>query len=289
MKNTIVMTLLLTLLVGACQTGKKQSGITIGEKTKVVSLNGTLTEILCTLGFEKNISGVDVTSTFPATLANVPKLGHTRNLAAEGLISMQPDIVFAAEGEIKPELLQQLNAAGVQLIQFKMPENATESVQLIKKMADTLGVSEKSGKIIAGIDTDIQQIKAVQPAPKVLFIYARGAGMLMVAGEKTPIQGMIQLSGGENAVNGFEDFKPLSTEILVKSNPDIILLFDSGLGSIGGPQGLLSIPGVAATNAGKNKAFIAMDGQYLNGFGPRTGAAALELNKAILQLSSPKQ
>lgn len=286
MKNYTVITLLLTILLGACQTEKKQSGITIGEKTKVVSLNGTLTEILCTLGFEKNISGVDVTSTFPATLSKVPKLGHTRNMAAEGLISMKPDIVFAAEGELKPEMLQQLSASGVQLIQFKTPVNAEESVQLIQKMADTLNVGEKAEDIIAGIKTELQKISVPQPAPKVLFIYARGAGMLMVAGEKTPIQGMIQLAGGENAVSGFEDFKPLSTEILVKSNPDIILLFDSGLGSVGGPQGLLSIPGVTATNAGKNKAFIAMDGQYLNGFGPRTGAAALELNKTFLQLSS---
>lgn len=286
MKNYTAITLLLTILLGACQTEKKQSGITIGEKTKVVSLNGTLTEILCTLGFEKNISGVDVTSTFPATLSKVPKLGHTRNMAAEGLISMKPDIVFAAEGELKPELLQQLSASGVQLIQFKTPVNAEESIQLIQKIADTLNVGDKAGDIIAGIKTELQKISVPQPTPKVLFIYARGAGMLMVAGEKTPIQGMIQLAGGDNAVSGFEDFKPLSTEILVKSNPDIILLFDSGLGSIGGPQGLLSIPGVAATNAGKNKAFIAMDGQFLNGFGPRTGAAALELNKAFLQLSS---
>jgi len=42
---------------------------------------------------------------------------------------------------------------------------------------------------------------------------------------------------------------------------------------------LLKVPGVANTNAGKNKKVISMDGQLLTGFGPRLGKAALELSQ----------
>jgi len=61
----------------------------------------------------------------------------------------------------------------------------------------------------------------------------------------------------------------------------VILLFNSGLKSLGGVKGLLQIPGVAETNAGKNKAVITMDGALLSGFGPRVGKAAAHLNQLL--------
>jgi len=63
----------------------------------------------------------------------------------------------------------------------------------------------------------------------------------------------------------------------------VILLFDSGLASLGGIDGLLAVPGVAQTTAGKNKAIISLDGGLISNFGPRTGEAALALNKALAE------
>ncbi|RYE25552.1 MAG: hemin ABC transporter substrate-binding protein, partial [Sphingobacteriales bacterium] len=123
--------------------------------------------------------------------------------------------------------------------------------------------------------------------PNVLFIYARGAGTLMVAGDHTYPNSMIKLSGGKNAITGFEDFKPLTAEALVAANPDVILMFDSGLQSLGGADGLMQIPGLAQTNAGKKKQVIEMDGQYLTGFGPRTGEAIATLSKKLNEVSIP--
>src|SRR5690606_3623027 len=113
--------------------------------------------------------------------------------------------------------------------------------------------------------------------PSVLFIYARGTGTMMVAGEDSQVESVIKLAGGKNAVSGFKDFKPLTAESLVKANPDIILLFDSGYESLGGYSGLLNVPGIQETKAGANKNFVAMDGQFLTGFGPRLGQAVTEL------------
>ena len=103
----------------------------------------------------------------------------------------------------------------------------------------------------------------------------------MVAGDNTPMKAMIELAGAQNAATGFEEFKPLTSEGMVASNPDVILLFDDGLQSLGGIDGLLAVPGVAQTTAGRNKAVIEMDGQLLTGFGPRTGQALSELATKI--------
>ena len=104
---------------------------------------------------------------------------------------------------------------------------------------------------------------------------------MMVAGEGTQIEKIIQLAGGENAVSGFTEFKPLTAEALVAANPDVILLFDSGLSSLGGADMLLGMPGVKETEAGRNKKIVEMDGQLLTGFSQRLGQAILELSEKI--------
>src|SRR5690606_35025935 len=132
-------------------------------------------------------------------------------------------------------------------------------------------------KVIQELEQDLRGIPAASAPKKILFVYARGTGTMMVAGENTSVDKIIGLSGNKNAVTGFKDFKPLTTEALVAANPDAILLFNSGMESISGVEGILQVPGVAMTNAGKNRKIIAMDGLYLTGFGPRVGKAIVEL------------
>ena len=91
------------------------------------------------------------------------------------------------------------------------------------------------------------------------------------------------MAGGQNAITEFEDYKPLTPESLIKGNPDVILLFTSGLESLGGVDGLLKIQGVSQTNAGKNKKVIALDGALISGFGPRVGEGAAALNAELVK------
>jgi iron complex transport system substrate-binding protein len=114
-----------------------------------------------------------------------------------------------------------------------------------------------------------------------LFIYARGAGTMLVSGTGTSLDAIIRLAGAQNAVSGFSDFKPLSAESLVAADPDVILMFSSGLQSMGGIEGLLKVPGIVQTTAGKNKKIITMDGELLSGFGLRLPQAVRELHDKI--------
>ena len=58
---------------------------------------------------------------------------------------------------------------------------------------------------------------------------------------------------------------------------------ESGLKSIGGVEGLLKLPGIAQTPAGRNQRIISIDGLFLSGFGVRSGKAALALFQAIYE------
>lgn len=285
MKNTLSTLLFIPLacfLFGACQgdvndTTNQVEDVQPTKEYKLISLNGSLTEILYSIGMEKHIIGVDVTSTFPKEVESLPKVGHISSLQAEGLIALGATHIVCEAGALKKELHQQLTSTGIEIVEFERDISVDGTKQLIRDVADFFN-KEVPQAMFNYIDESLRQISPISPPPTVLFIYGRSAGNLMVAGENTPLEKIIELSGAVNAVTGFEDFKPLSNEVLISANPDYILMFDSAPSSLNGLEGILEIPGIKETTAGKNKNFIFLDGQLLSGFGPRVGEAARTLN-----------
>lgn len=272
--------LFLTFLMLAGFRGEAQLRTT--SSTRIVSGDGTLSEILWALGLGKNIVGVDVTSTFPESLTKLPKIGHNRTISAEGVIALKPDIVVLTDKSmIKPEVASQLRQTGIQVVIFKQEFSAEGAKKLIRDVADEFGIPTKATPILKRLESDLSMLPKKSVSKKVLFIYARGTGTLMVSGEGTAVDRMIRLSGNLNAAQGFSEFKPLTPEALLAANPDVLLLFDSGLSSVGGIDGLLKVPGIAHTAAGKNRKIVTMDGLLLMGFGPRTGQAATELANKV--------
>ncbi|KOS06950.1 ABC transporter substrate-binding protein [Flavobacterium akiainvivens] len=290
-KITSLLAAILVLATVSCKNegAKPAEGETTAKDTivkndvsRIVSLNGAVTEVIAALGHEKNIVGVDVTSTYPESVKTTAKdLGHVAHgVSIEGIMELKPTIIFGTEKDLTPDLTAKIKASGVKAVIFKQEFTKDGAKKLIADVAKELG-HEDIKAVQDKIDTDLAGVTKPEKAPKVLFIYARGANMLMVSGSGTPIEAMIQLAGGENAITGFADYKPLTPEAVVTANPDYILLFDSGAQSVNGEAGVLKLPGVDKTNAGKNKKIITMDGGLLTNFGPRTGEAAKALNALL--------
>src|SRR5690606_35083498 len=85
------------------------------DSAKIVSTNGTLSEILVALGMESHIVGVDVASTYPPSLQEKPKIGHNRDISAEGVLALGPNLVLGINEVIRPEVADQIRASGVKL------------------------------------------------------------------------------------------------------------------------------------------------------------------------------
>lgn len=285
MKKLSLLAVLFLLLLNGCKSSTQEdTSVSVEEGEKIVSLNGTITEVLYELGLKDQIVGVDITSVYPTDLMDVPRLGHISQIKAEGIIALSPDVVLAKKNEFDAQLKEQLEAADIKVVLLEQEYTADGTADFINAIAKAVQREDAAAPLIEKVKEEMAQIETIENPPLVLFIYARGAGNMMVAGENTQMQSIIRLAGGENTVSGFEDFKPLSTEVLVEANPDAILMFESGKRSLNGEEGILEIPGMLETTAGKNKNIIAMDGLYLSGFGPRLGAAAYELNQKLKAL-----
>ncbi len=281
---------ILPLLMGftACQQ-QVESGTEVSQSAtsyrRIISLSGAITETLFVLGQGDKIVGVDVTSTYPEVTTDLPQLGHVSQLNAEAMLALQPDLIIAEAKDQAIPQLSQLQQSGIEILFVENNYTLDAPIQMAEKLAEVLEKEEMLTFVKKDLEDQQRQLVQIKEqstsSPKVLFIYARGKGSLMVAGTNTPAAAMINIAGGQNAVTEFEGFKALSAEGLIAAQPDIILLFESGLQSLGGPSGLLQIPGLAETPAGKHQRFVTMDGLYLLGFTPRVGKAAVELAQAF--------
>ena len=273
-----------SLAISSCNIpGKQDSGNIEVDSLRIVSLNGTVSEILCDAGLEKQIVGVDVSSTYPISLKEVPKVGHNKKIPIEAVLALNPNIIIGTK-EVPKETVEQFRQAGMRVILVDQEYSIPGSRNMIKSITDSLKLKDKGDSILKRFDQDIQLVQAFEaenPKPKVLFIYARGTGTMMVGGNNTQVAKMIQLAGGLNVAKDFEEYKPLTPESLVNYNPDVILLFSSGLSSLGDKNGFMEVQGVKQTRAGKEGKIINMDGQLLSGFSPRLPNAIKELHTKI--------
>lgn len=289
----LIKTVAIALVVLATVSCKKEQNQTEENTTttdsvaktehRIVSLNGALTEIVSALGHKDEIVAVDVTSTYPEGIKeSAEDLGHVRSISIESIMALQPTLVLATREDISPELTEKIELSGITTYVFDREYSTYGAKKTIDEVANALE-SDNAKKLQDKMDADLAGLKTLTTAPKVLFIYARGAGTLMVSGKNTPVDKVIEIAGGTNAIQDFDDYKPLTPEALIKGNPDVILMFDSGIASLGGVDGVLKIQGIEKTNAGKNKNIIAMDGGLLSGFGPRLGEAATQLNNKLAE------
>ncbi len=254
--------------------------VTITDVSRIIPLNGDLAEIVWALGLGDDVVAVDLSATYPEEAKSKPSIGYQLQLSAEAILSFEPTVVLGNVGFVQPaEVIDQLKAAGVSVVQF----NPSTTIRL-RKVSQALGIPQVGEEMATKVDAEIAEAEAlvanVTDKPRVLFVLVRPEqGIQMVAGTQTSLEAIIPAAGAINAgaEAGITGYQPLTPESLITASPDIIILQEGGYEAVGGAEGLLQIPGIAETPAGKNQAFFAYDDQELLGLGPRTGELLKQL------------
>ena len=272
----VIVSLAATFIVSA-----NASEITTRDAQRIVAVGGAITEIVYALGLDDQLVGIDTTSFYPPqALKQKPNVGYMRQLAAEGVLGLNPDLILATEGSGPRETISILKEARVPVI--SIPERYSENglIERVEIIARHLGVERRGQCLIDAVKSDLAALhttrEKVRDRKRVMFVMSLAGGRAMVAGGNTAADEVISMSGGINAAEGFAGYKPLNDEAIVAARPDVILTMERGSGTLTS-DAVFSNPGLALTPAAANKAFIAMDGLYLLGFGPRTAAAARDL------------
>ena len=271
-------------------TDAEGKSVAITSSERIVSLNGSTTEILFALGVGDNVVGCDASSTYPKGVKEkLPSIGYQYGLNAEGILSLNPTLVIGRIDVRPPQVVQQLRMAGVTVLLLNEPRSFETAKQRLLTIGKAVGRGEKAEELTKTLDTDIKKLETKlasrkgQPKQKALFLYLRGTQTTLVLGADTAPGAMFDIIEAENAAGNIKGNKPMTAEAVIAAQPDVYVLFPTGLESVGGVDGLLKLPGLAHTPAGQNRRVVTLDGQYLSGFGPRCGRAALDLFQGIYE------
>lgn len=262
------------------------SRVAVKQTQRLVTLGGAVTEIVYALGRGEQVVGNDLSSTFPKDATQKPRVGYYRKISPEGVLALKPTKILAIKGIGPQTAVDQLGKVGIPIHYVDGSDGVEAATKRVREIGKLLGEEEKANALVVQMNKQLTTVKtrAAQHngmKPRVLFVYARGANVLMVSGKNTSADTMLKLAGAQNVMTEFERFKPLTPESVIKAAPDYIVIPAKGQQSVGGLDGVLKLPGVAQTPAGKHKQIIAVDDLKLLGFGPRYPDALVELQDKL--------
>ncbi|MBN8524158.1 MAG: ABC transporter substrate-binding protein [Planctomycetes bacterium] len=261
--------LIALLLVGIAMLGA-------GEPRRIVSIDPAVTETVFQFGHGGAVVATDMTSTWPAAAAALPKLGYIRQLNAEGIIAQRPDLVLTSD-KLQPRMvIEQLQQAGITVRELPGAADLPALRQRLLGVGEALGESAQAQRLYDGITARIDAVARRHPAggtgPRVLFILHLMGGDVVCGGSGTAADWLIRACGGRNGIDA-PGYKPVGAEALLAMRPDVVVAMSTG------PSGPMTrerivahhaLTGLAAVQSGR---VHLVDGTLMLGFGPRLGEA----------------
>lgn len=257
------------------------------QQQRIISAGANITEIIFSLGAEKSLVAVDLTSRKYAQQANIKQVGYHRQLSAEGLMSLNPTRLIGTE-EMGPEsTLKLLKASNVEVTKLPSGHTVEALEQRIDAIAAITGTQQKALQLKQQVEQSVKQLKknVLKNKPKVVFLMLNKDRPANIAGANTSVDEIIKLAGAINpAAKDHVSYKPISYEGIITMQPDYILVSDRAWASFGGKEQILEkLPLLVATPAGEKLQIIAVPSSALiGGLGLQSLTLAKQLNESFL-------
>lgn len=278
-----------TLLASACVLFSQATIAADALPQRWVSAGGAFSEWVVALGGESKLVGVDSTSQYPRSLRALPGIGYQRALAAEGILTLKPDILLGSNEMGPPPVLEQLKAAGVRIEMLSakpdlpsLQHTLTELGQLLGQPAHAQALMDGYRQRLRNHASGVAQAKQHATAPRVLMLLSHSGGNLQAAGKDTLAAWMIEQSGGQNLTT-HNGYKPVSNEAMLALDPQVIIFAGGKLDGEAARAALLAQnPVLAQTRAGREGRVMVIDPTLLvGGLGPRVPDALDTLSAAF--------
>jgi iron complex transport system substrate-binding protein len=252
--------------------------VAIADTSRIVSIGGSITEILYALGLQQKIVAVDTTSLFPpAALQEKPNVGYMRQLSAEGVLALAPTLVLALQGSGPKETIDVLETSKIPFVAVPDKFSGAGIVEKIRVVAQSSAAPERGECLVRRVGDELATLDGmraqIRRRLKVAFVLSLAGNRPMIAGRATAADGIIGLAGATNAFADFDGYKLVNDEAIIGAKPEAVLVMQRGEHGLSA-ETVFAQPALAMTPAAERKAFVSMDGLYLLGFGPR---AAREL------------
>lgn len=247
---------------------------------RVVSLGGSVTEIVFGLGQGHRLVADDASSMYPEAARKLPRVGYYRAVPLEGVVAQNPDLVLASENAGPPKVLARLSSLGLVVEQVSDKPTVDSLYKRIGQVAQALNVTNHGQDLIVKIRKDVASAQAISSPSRRALVLVNRSGPLMGAGNDTAAATVLSLAGLENALGAQSGYKPLSPEGLLTLAPDMIIISTASAQASGGLEKFKASAGVSSTPAVQQGRVVAMDDLLILGLGPRVAIAIHQLKSA---------
>ena len=225
--------------------------VTIPKQPKhIASTTEGTDEILSALVPKKHVAMVTTYATNPAysnIVAWAKGIPAIQNATAEQVIAVHPDLVLAASYTTKG-VVSQIEQTGTPVFEFTNFNSIASIEQNIQLVGKLVGEQPKADQLVAQMNQKLSSIeKAVQGQKKVTVLDYSSYGF--AAGTGTTVNDVIVDGGGINAAAKLQGWQKISTEEIVKMNPQVIIDASDDTGFI---QKILTNPALQTVSAVKN-------------------------------------
>lgn len=255
------------------------SSLSSQAQMRLVSIDGSVTEIIYALGAEQQLVAVDTTSRYPPAATELPDVGYMRQLSVEGILSLTPTTVIASDDAGPEEVFAQLQAAGVKVVKVKDDASLAGVQAKIAAVASALGREAAGEALQQQVEQQVQQAQqrlAPLAGQRALLLLGAGNRGLMAAGTGTQAQALLDMLSLENVIQ-HPGYKPLNPESALAVAPEVVIVAQTGPLQVDNIRQQLAL-----TPAVKNDRVVVLDAGLLLGFGPRLAQALTHLQQALL-------
>jgi iron complex transport system substrate-binding protein len=221
-----VVVLGLAISIAAFGCAKKRSPQ--GPIERVVTLTPTGTELVAAVGAADMLVGVDRFSDYPASVADLPKVGGFTDPSFEAIVKLRPDLVIL--DNVQSKVIDGLRSASIRTLVLDM-HTVSDIREGLTSVGEALGHSARAAELVAEIDATVDRVSARRTAddvrPRVLLVIDReigGLGNMVGAATGTYGDELLALLGAENVLaDSGVRYPRLSAERILRAKPSVIL------------------------------------------------------------------
>ena len=209
---------------------REGNSITLPAKIeKVMAFGPSNSEILLALGEADKLIAVDTYATnidgLPADLPQFDMMTPD----AEKIVALAPNVIFITGmsklmGEDDP--YKSITDTGVCVIYIPSSGSIQGIKEDIRFIADVMGQSAKGDEIVSRMEKEIEDIKKIGDTitdKKKVYFEISAAPYMYSFGTDTFLNEMIELIGAENVLANQKSWISVSDEVVLSTNPDVIL------------------------------------------------------------------
>ncbi len=249
---------------------------------RIVSLVPTQTELLFSLGLEKEVVGTTNYCNYPEAAKHKEKIGGFSEFDIEAICALKPDLILSF-GTIQLPVIEKLEKRGLRVF-WMYPHTVNEILGLIERVGEITGTIREARQLRESVEKEVNSLRkslgSIPDEKRPSVFRVMGIDPPATIGAESFQSDVFYLAGGKNAFADVKkDYFQLDAQELIKRNPDLIVM--CGTDEAGSKQKLKDSPVYKNLAAVKNDSVLVIPCDLICRPGLRVAETAARIARSL--------